>query len=77
MVTVEVIESKKSEGQTSKQTYNQTNKQTRGPLSKGESRPGQMHGGRGQDMSALLSFYCKSMLHNDTFKYCNSTKVLK
>ena len=36
MVTVECIESKKSEGQTSKQTY----KQTREPLSKGDSRTG-------------------------------------
>ena len=40
MVTVEYIESKKSEGQTSKQTYKQTNKQTREPLSKGDSHTG-------------------------------------
>ena len=36
MVTVECIESEKSEGQ----TKIQTNKQTREPLGKGESRPG-------------------------------------
>ena len=36
MVTVECIESKKSEGQTSKQTY----KQTREPLGRGEQPPG-------------------------------------
>ena len=36
MVTVECIESKRSEGQTSKQT----NKQTRESLSKGDSRTG-------------------------------------
>ena len=36
IVTVECIESKKSEGQTSKQT----NKQIREPLSKGDSRTG-------------------------------------
>ena len=40
MVTVECIESKKSEEQTSKQTNKQTNKQTREPLCKGDSRTG-------------------------------------
>ena len=40
MVTVECIESKKSEGHTNIQTNKQTNKQTREPLSKGDSRTG-------------------------------------
>ena len=46
IVTVECIESKKSEGQTNIQTYKRTNKQTREPLGKGESRPGSDAGGQ-------------------------------